>query len=77
MLLEFDRRQSYCKAYSKMIARDAVKDSSTILNPFMEGGGARKDVVHAWNSSRVMGGGKACVSCIFVRSVLEESILHT
>ncbi len=42
-----------------MIARDAVKDSSTILNTFMEGGGARKDVVHAWNSSRVMGGGKA------------------
>ncbi len=59
-----------------MIARDAMNDSNTILNPFMEGGGARKDVVHAWNSSRVMGGGKACVSCIFVRAVSEESILH-
>ena len=60
-----------------MIARDSVKGISTILNPFMEGGGTRKDVVHAWNSARMMGGGKACVSCIFVRSVLEESILHT
>ena len=60
-----------------MIARNAMKDRSTILNPFMEGGGTGKDVVHAWNSSRMMGGGKACVSCIFVRSVLEESVLHT
>jgi hypothetical protein len=59
-----------------MIARDTVNDSNTILNPFMEGGGARKDVMHAWNSLRVMGSGKACVGCIFIGSVLEESVLH-
>ena len=60
-----------------MVACDAVKDSSAILNTFMKGGGACKDVVHTWNALGVVGGGETCVSHIFARSMLEESVFYT
>jgi hypothetical protein len=60
-----------------MIACNAVKDSSTVMNAFMEKNGAHKDVMHTWNPLGMMGGGKACVSCKFVGSVLKESVFDT
>ncbi len=43
----------------------------------VEGLQARKDVVHAWNSVRVEGGGYTGVSDVVLLSMIEKNVFNT
>jgi hypothetical protein len=53
-----------------------MENHSAVMDAFVQRLGTGKDVMHAGNSMGMMGGGKTGVRGIFLRPVVEESVLH-
>jgi hypothetical protein len=58
------------------MAGNAMENHLAFMDAFVQRLGAGKDVMHARNSMGMMDGGKTGVCGIFLRPVVEESVLH-
>jgi hypothetical protein len=52
-----------------------MEDHLAVVNLLMERCGAGKDVVHAWDSVGMVGGGEASIGSVFVMPMMEKSVL--
>ncbi len=54
-----------------------MEDHLAVVNLLMERCRAGKDVVHAWDSVGMVGGGEASIGSVFVVPMMEKSVLNT
>jgi hypothetical protein len=54
-----------------------MEDHLAVVNLLMERCGAGKEVVHAWDSVGMVGGGKASIGSVFIVPMMEKSVLDT
>jgi hypothetical protein len=54
-----------------------MEDPLAVVNLLMERCGVGKDVVHAWDSMGMVGGGEASMGSVFVVQMTEKRVLNT
>jgi hypothetical protein len=55
----------------------SIEDHLAVVNLLMERCGAGKDVVHAWDSMGMVGGGESSIGSVFVVPMMEKSVPDT